>query len=416
MIASIIIVFIAITLAFSVAWLRVWRHGRYRDQQQAAADDALRELYRRYWAEVKAVTQAHMLKAPSDEEWLAGIRGRVSMPASKAPSGDVRSRLAGHLYGDHSDLCQRLPARIRLECESALRAQIELEMSRGSLKHHRLPWWMRWIPRAAMVCDFGLLLYLFAGITNVVWARPLSVSLAFATMLAVVVTTLAFGFFAFTGCGMRARKDHAGTVQLRELAPSIRVAAGIAAAAIVGFSAMIFIQMRPEILYALGAGAGIITSVVSVTLAILAAAANSAAIAVYALDGSDEEAFLSKLAAASHLSAAAPPRPGRQSARWPAPSKWIRRLMFPGAILAVLAAGFYFGPHSALAFLVVSMIVFVVGGAIGTIVLVSLGIRREDRSHRLIRQAPDMAFRGVRRLTGIGLREDPALRPDDADH
>jgi len=38
------------------------------------ADDALRKLYGKYWAEVRAVTQTHLLQAPADEEWLVRIK------------------------------------------------------------------------------------------------------------------------------------------------------------------------------------------------------------------------------------------------------------------------------------------------------------------------------------------------------
>jgi hypothetical protein len=51
--------------------------------------------------------------------------------------------------------------------------------------------------------DFILLLYFFAGITDVDWQSPLSVNLAFATVLAAMVTVLTYGFLSFTGHRMR---------------------------------------------------------------------------------------------------------------------------------------------------------------------------------------------------------------------
>jgi len=45
------------------------------------------------------------------------------------------------------------------------------------------------------------------------------------------------------------------------------------------------------------------------------------------------------------------------------------------------------------------------GLTIGVIVMVAMAVRREDRLYSLTRQAPDIAARGVRRLTGVGLRD-----------
>lgn len=45
------------------------------------------------------------------------------------------------------------------------------------------------------------------------------------------------------------------------------------------------------------------------------------------------------------------------------------------------------------------------GLVIGIIAIVALAVRREDRLYSLTRQAPGAAARGVRRLTGVGLRD-----------
>lgn len=45
------------------------------------------------------------------------------------------------------------------------------------------------------------------------------------------------------------------------------------------------------------------------------------------------------------------------------------------------------------------------GLVIGIIAIVALAVRREDRQFSLTRQAPGVAARGVRRLTGVGLRD-----------
>jgi hypothetical protein len=45
------------------------------------------------------------------------------------------------------------------------------------------------------------------------------------------------------------------------------------------------------------------------------------------------------------------------------------------------------------------------GLVIGIIAIVAMAVRREDRQYSLTRQAPGAAARGVRRLTGVGLRD-----------
>jgi ABC-type nickel/cobalt efflux system permease component RcnA len=45
------------------------------------------------------------------------------------------------------------------------------------------------------------------------------------------------------------------------------------------------------------------------------------------------------------------------------------------------------------------------GLMIGVIAMVAMAVRREDTQYSLTRQAPGVMARGVRRLTGVGLRD-----------
>jgi hypothetical protein len=47
----------------------------------------------------------------------------------------------------------------------------------------------------------------------------------------------------------------------------------------------------------------------------------------------------------------------------------------------------------------------VTGLVIGITAIVAMAVRREDRLYSLTRQAPGVAARGVRRLTGVGFRD-----------
>ena len=190
--------------------------------------------------------------------------------------------------------------------ERKQRNQIEQDASQGSRKHHRLARWMRWIPKAVLAFDFCLLLYFFAGITNVNWASPLSVNLAFATALSAMVTVLSYGFLAFTGHRMRSHKNHAGTVHLDELDGLTKAAFGTALAVIAVLAALMFIRMHTEVGYALGVQAGVTALAIPLAVAVVSAVANYLVVAIHALDGSDQVARLDKLGGR--------PPPGQQGA------------------------------------------------------------------------------------------------------
>jgi hypothetical protein len=183
--------------------------------------------------------------------------------------------------------------------EEEQRQQINQQMGLGSRKHRRLPQWQRWIPKFVLFFDFALLLYFFAGITNVDWQAPLSMSLAFATALAAMVTVLAYGFLAFTGHRMRSHKNHAGTVHLDELDGFTKAAFGTAMAVITVVAALMFLRIRSEVINALGPQAGVTALVIPLAVAVVSAVANYLVILIHALDGSDEVSRLEKLAAAT---------------------------------------------------------------------------------------------------------------------
>ena len=68
--------------------------------------------------------------------------------------------------------------------------------------------------------------------------------------------------------------------------------------------------------------------------------------------------------------------------------------------------------------LLIGIVIFVAGAAVGGILLVSWGIRREERDFSLTRQAPGLTSQGARQVTGLWVRRrtdlDPAFerRPD----
>jgi hypothetical protein len=207
----------------------------------------------------------------------------------------------------HPDGGERTVAQT-LADEEAQRTQINHEAAMGSRKHRRLHRWQRWIPKFVLFFDFALLLYFFAGITNVDWQSPLSMNLAFATALAGMVTVLAYGFLAVTGHRMRGHKNHMGTVHLDELDGFTKAAFWTAMTVVTVVAALMFLRIRSEVIDALGPQAGVTGLVIPLAVAVVSAVANYLVVLIHALDGSDEVHRLEKLAAATR-------RPARKAHR-----------------------------------------------------------------------------------------------------
>ncbi|MFI5064591.1 MAG: hypothetical protein ACHP9Z_11525 [Streptosporangiales bacterium] len=55
--------------------------------------------------------------------------------------------------------------------------------------------------------------------------------------------------------------------------------------------------------------------------------------------------------------------------------------------------------------LIIALVIFTAGVVVGAILLVSWGIRREERDFTLTRQAPDQVSGGTRRVTGLYVRQ-----------
>jgi hypothetical protein len=220
-----------------------------------------------------------------------------------------------HLRVRHPDGGERTVVQTEAD-EAEQRRQINHETVRGSLKHHRLPRWQGWIPKLVLAFDFALLLYFFAGISNVDWQDPVSMNLAFATALAAMVTLLSYGFLAFTGHRMRSHKDRAGTVRLYNLDGLSKAAFGIAMTVIGVLATLMFARIRGEVIDALGSRAGMTALIIPLAVGIVSAVANLLVVLIHALDGSDEVDRLNRLAAASRRLARKAYRLRRRAARW----------------------------------------------------------------------------------------------------
>jgi hypothetical protein len=245
---------------------------------------------------------------------------RQPAPDARAPGGsrqpdladdDRRKRWERRMLGYLAEADHWMQTRVRhpdggertvaqtLADEEEQRNQIRHETAMGSRKHRRLSRWQRWIPKLVLFFDFVLLLYFFAGVTNVDWQSPLSVSLAFAAALAAMMTVLAYGFLAVTGHRLRSYKNHMGTVHLDELDGVSNAALVTAIAVVIVVASLMYFRIRSEVTGALGPGAGATALVIPLAVSVVSAVANDLVVLIHALDGSDEVHRMERLAAAA---------------------------------------------------------------------------------------------------------------------
>src|ERR1022692_1568312 len=184
--------------------------------------------------------------------------------------------------------------------QEAQRASINADIKAGSRRHDRVSRGFRQLPGLVAVLDFLLLLFFFAGITNVNWSMALSIELAFAIVLAVMTTGVSYGFLALAGRRMRCCKDDSGAIRFDELDRLAKVVTAAAVAAIAVLAVLMFVRMRAEVLDALGHRAGATAMIVPAALATVSVLANALVIVVHALDGSPEVDRLGALGAAVH--------------------------------------------------------------------------------------------------------------------
>ena len=65
--------------------------------------------------------------------------------------------------------------------------------------------------------------------------------------------------------------------------------------------------------------------------------------------------------------------------------------------------------------LLIGLVIFCAGAAVGVILLASWGIRREERGFSLTGRAPGLASQGARQITGLWVRQRTDLSPAHAD-
>lgn len=260
------------------------------DQQVGAARDPARKTHAEALVQALGKQAADGSLAKSQRGMNRRARKADRMKAKQARLGIRAEHRAGdrvpHPVGGH-DTAATLE-----DAGMLLRSQIDAEMTDGSLKHVRFPRWIRHIPKFVLVVDFSMLLYFFAGITNVDWESPISASLVFAGLLAAMVTVLSYGFLAFAGYRLRTFKDHSGAIARHALDGLTKAACGAAAGGVAAIAALMFVRMRAEVLDALGPGGWVTAVLIAVVLAVVSALANFLVVLIHALDGSDEVARL----------------------------------------------------------------------------------------------------------------------------
>jgi hypothetical protein len=207
----------------------------------------------------------------------------------RARQASMRTR-AGYRQGDfarHPDGGVRTVAETAGD-QDEQRARIAADIAAGSRRHGRLPRALRRVPVLVFIADGLLLLYFFSGVTNVDWNSPASAALAFAVMLAAMVTGISFAFFRLAGDRLQQHKNDAGTVPLHGLDDATRVITTLAIAAVATLATLMYFRMRAEVIDALGQSANVSAIIIGLTLAMVSILANTMVIVVHALNGSPQ--------------------------------------------------------------------------------------------------------------------------------
>lgn len=252
---------------------------------------------------VESMVQA-LGKRAADVSLAKAQRGldRKARKADRLRAKQARLRIrAEHRAGDrvqHPDGGQDTAEMLERD-GTALRAQIAAERADGSRKHGHLKKWISHIPQLVLVVDFAMLLYFFSGVTDVDWQSPVSAALGFAILLSAMVTTLSYGFLAFTGYRLRGFKDHSGAIARYDLDGLTKAACAAATVGVLVIASLMFIRMRVEVLYALGPQGWVTADIIAVVLAVVSILANFLVVLVHAHNGSDETARLDAISASA---------------------------------------------------------------------------------------------------------------------
>ena len=224
-----------------------------------------------------------------DVERTAGRRFRL----------DGRRRLTERLLLRDPDLGWRSVEALRTEADS-LEAGISAETTAGSLRHRRLPRFLRHVPAAIVTADFVVLASYTADVFDVNWRNPTSTwpQLIVAVVFAIIGTGTAYAWLSLTGHRLRSFRDRRGEVTWSLLGATTWLILALAVVLLASLGALMAVRVHAEIL-SMGLRSPSATPVAAV-FAVIAVVANCAVVAVHALDGSDQTERLTTLRRLAH--------------------------------------------------------------------------------------------------------------------
>jgi hypothetical protein len=260
-----------------LTWEHELRGGQHRTDLQAtpgeqfvrelAAEEASRTLAK------GATVQDKYAEEVDDHRSQATAARRAHQANADKPTPDH--------YGGHVSIADA--ERI----EQQLRSSIAEDTANGDQRHLRASRNMRWLVLAATALDFPVLLWFVSSVFNVPWQRnPLGFPLAVSIVFALFATLVAALVLHHTGTSLRPYKTPQRELPWHELPASARVRLILAGIVIATLSAVMYTRIHSE---TAAAGNGDATAtLLSLLLAVLAAASNSLVSWVAFTDGSDQ--------------------------------------------------------------------------------------------------------------------------------
>ena len=160
----------------------------------------------------------------------------------------------------------------------------------GVVRHRRLNWLKRQVPKVVAVID-GIVLYTFCAVVlDVPVDDPLSqpVTALAAAFLAVLASGASYVWLALTGTRLRTFRDDLGEVRWRVLGATTWLLVAVALVLVGALGLLMYRRVYSDVLDLADAGQGDAAMAMALAFGVISAVANLAVVAVHALDGSME--------------------------------------------------------------------------------------------------------------------------------
>ena len=182
------------------------------------------------------------------------------------------------------------PVRVRTLYD-AVATRIDAEIAAGARVHRRLPWWFRLVPAATTALDGVVLYAFFAALFGIRLAFPQDARGVVAASFAVLGSAVTYLCLTLAGRALQGYRDPMGEISWRCLGRSTWLLTGAAVVVATALAVLMYARVSVEGQSSPFLSGGTVQAV-AVVFGVVSLLGNLATVAVHALDGSVEAAFL----------------------------------------------------------------------------------------------------------------------------